>query len=124
MTQIGNPVTGFTLPIPLAGGIDRIYSLPTDPAQGTLFAVDTLGTLNVLTKDPTLGWTQTQVHQDSAEQQAAAGHLVADTDQRAGREQQRRGRRQGADGRGPAGRAVAGRWQHHLDARQPGHHDR
>jgi hypothetical protein len=68
MTQIGNPVTGFTLPIPLAGGIDRIYSLPTDPAQGTLFAVDTLGTLNVLTKDPTLGWTQTQVHQDSAEQ--------------------------------------------------------
>ncbi len=64
VTQIGNPVTGFTLPIPLAGGIDRIYSLPTDPAQGTLFAVDTLGTLNVLTKDPTLGWTQTQVHQD------------------------------------------------------------
>ncbi len=52
VTQIGNPVTGFTLPIPLAGGIDRIYSLPTDPAQGTLFAVDTLGTLNVLAKGP------------------------------------------------------------------------
>ena len=66
VTQIGNPTTGFTLPIPLAGGIDRIYSLPTDPTQGTLFAVGTLGTLNVLTKDPTLGWTQTQVHQDGA----------------------------------------------------------
>ena len=54
----------------------------------------------------------------------AAGHLVADADQRAGREQQRRGRRQGADDRGPAGRAVAGRRQHHPDTRQPGHHDR
>ena len=76
VTQIGNPVTGFTLPIPLAGGIDRIYSLPTDPAQGTLFAVDTLGTLNVLTKDPALGWTQTQVHQDGASLQPVTSWRV------------------------------------------------
>ena len=76
VTQIGNPVTGFTLPIPLAGGIDRIYSLPTDPAQGTLFAVDTLGTLNVLAKDPTLGWTQTQVHQDGASLQPVTSWRV------------------------------------------------
>ena len=66
VTQIGNPATGFTLPIPLVGGIDRIYSLPTDPTQGTLFAVNTLGILNVLTKDPALGWAQSQVHQDGA----------------------------------------------------------
>ena len=31
-----------------------------------MFAVDAGQTLNVLTKDPALGWTQTQVHQDGA----------------------------------------------------------
>ena len=56
----------WTAPIPLAGGFEKIYSLPTDPAQGTLFAVDAAQALNVLTKDPVLGWTQAQVHQDGA----------------------------------------------------------
>ena len=56
----------WTAPIPLAGGFERIYSLPADPAQATLFAVDVDQTLNVLTKDPAAGWTQSVVHQHSA----------------------------------------------------------
>ena len=57
----------WTAPIPLAGGFEKIYSLPADPAASTLFAVDVdVQTLSVLTKDPALGWTQTQVHQDGA----------------------------------------------------------
>lgn len=55
----------WTAPIPLVGGFEKIYSLPADPAQATLFAVDVDQTLNVLTKDPTLGWTQAPVHQKS-----------------------------------------------------------
>ena len=31
-----------------------------------MFAVDVAQSLNVLTKDPVLGWTQTLVHQDGA----------------------------------------------------------
>ena len=68
--------SGFTLPIPLITGISSIYGLPTDPAEATLFAVDPLGTLNVLTKDPTLGWTQTQVHQDGASPQSVTSWRV------------------------------------------------
>jgi hypothetical protein len=57
----------WTAPIPLADGIEQIYSLPTDPAASTLFAVAVdVKNLSVLTKDPALGWTQTQVHQDGA----------------------------------------------------------
>ena len=61
----------WTAPIPLVGGIEKIYSLPTDPAESTLFtvAVD-VKTLSVLTKDPALGWTQTQVHQDGTSLQS------------------------------------------------------
>ncbi len=65
VTQIGDPATGFTAAIPLAGGIEKIYSLPTDPTQGTLFAVDIDETLSLLSKTPT-GWTQSTVHQDGA----------------------------------------------------------
>lgn len=64
-----NPDPAYTATIPVAAGIESIYSLPTDPTQATLFAVNSDSTLSVLTKDPTLGWTQTQVHQDSAELQ-------------------------------------------------------
>ena len=56
----------WTAPIPLAGGFEKVYSLPTDPAQGSLFAVDAAQVLNVLTKDSVLGWTQALVHQDGA----------------------------------------------------------
>ena len=56
----------WTAPIPLAGGFEKIYSLPTDPTQATLFAVDVDQTLNVLTKDPATGWTQNVVHRDAA----------------------------------------------------------
>lgn len=59
----------WTAPIPLADGFEKIYSLPTDPTEGTLFAVDAAKALNVLTKDPATGWTQTLVHQDGAKVQ-------------------------------------------------------
>jgi hypothetical protein len=60
----------WTAPIPLAGGFEKIYSLPSDPAESTLFAVDLDQTLNVLTKDPVTGWTQNVVHQDGASLQS------------------------------------------------------
>ncbi len=66
----------WTAPIPLAGGFEKIYSLPADPAEATLFAVDVDQTLNVLTKDPVLGWTQTQVHQDGASIQSVTSWRV------------------------------------------------
>ena len=59
----------FTLPIPLIDGVETIYSVLSDPAQATLFAVFADTTLNVLTKDPTAGWTQHQVHQENATMQ-------------------------------------------------------
>lgn len=59
----------FTLPIPLLDGVERIYGVLTDPGQSTLFAVFADTTLNVLTKDPAAGWTQHQVHQESATMQ-------------------------------------------------------
>ena len=74
----------WTAPIPLAGGFEKIYSLPADPTQATLFAVDAEQTLNVLTKDPVLGWTQTQVHQDGVCLQPVTSWRVAD--QHPGRE--------------------------------------
>jgi hypothetical protein len=55
----------WTAPIPLTGGFEKIYSLPADPSQATMFAVDIDQTLNVLTKDPATGWTQAPVHQQS-----------------------------------------------------------
>jgi hypothetical protein len=68
VTEIPGTGSGisWTAPIPLAGGFEKIYSLPADPSQSTLFAVDAAQSLNVLTKDPVLGWTQTLVHQDGA----------------------------------------------------------
>ena len=66
----------WTAPIPLAGGFEKIYSLLADPSQSTLFAVDAAQTLNVLTKDPVLGWTQTQVHQDGASMQSVTSWRV------------------------------------------------
>ena len=66
----------WTAPIPLVGGFEKVYSLPTDPTQGTLFAVDAAQALNVLTKDPTVGWTQTQVHQDGASLQPVTSWRV------------------------------------------------
>ena len=61
-----NGVSLFTDAIPLVGGVSQIYGFPADPAQSTIFAVFADTTLNVLTKDPVLGWTQTQVHQQNA----------------------------------------------------------
>src|SRR5580692_9090327 len=66
----------WTAPIPLVGGFEKVYSLPTDPTQGTLFAVDAAQALNVLTKDPTVGWTQTQVHQDGASPESVTSWRV------------------------------------------------
>jgi hypothetical protein len=66
----------WTAPIPLVGGFEKVYSLPADPAQGTLFAVDAAQALNVMTKDPTLGWTQTQVHQDGASPESVTSWRV------------------------------------------------
>jgi hypothetical protein len=66
----------WTAPIPLVGGFEKIYSLLADPSQSTLFAVDATQTLNVLTKDPALGWTQTQVHQDGASIQSVTSWRV------------------------------------------------
>jgi hypothetical protein len=66
----------WTAPIPLAGGFEKIYSLLADPSQSTLFAADAAQTLNVLTKDPVLGWTQTQVHQDGASIQSVTSWRV------------------------------------------------
>jgi len=61
--------SGFTLPIPLVGGVERIYGVPTDPAEGTLFAVDLDTSLSVLAKSPGTGWTQNVTHQDGATNQ-------------------------------------------------------
>ena len=88
----------------LAGSRRSTACRPT-PTEATLFAVDVDQTLNVLTKDPATGWTQTSCTKTAP---PAAGHLMAGADQHAGRQRRRRGRRHGADGRGPAGRAVAG----------------
>ncbi len=67
----------WTAPIPLAGGIEKIYSLPTDPAESTLFAVAVnVKTLSVLTKDPALGWTQTQIHQAGASPESVTSWRV------------------------------------------------
>ncbi len=67
VSQVGTGSTSsFTASIPLIDGVAKIYSFPTDPAQSTLFTVFGDTTLNVLTKDPVLGWTQTQVHQENA----------------------------------------------------------
>ena len=41
-----------------------------------MFAVDAAQTLNVLTKDPVLGWTQTLVHQDGASVQPVTSWRV------------------------------------------------
>ncbi|HEV7655651.1 MAG TPA: hypothetical protein VGP36_13100 [Mycobacteriales bacterium] len=51
--------------IPIGVGLAAVFSVPTDPNQTTLFAVDPGGVLNVLTKSVT-GWTQNVVHQDAA----------------------------------------------------------
>ncbi|MET0694442.1 MAG: hypothetical protein ABWY56_10955, partial [Propionibacteriaceae bacterium] len=59
----------FSLPIRLVDGVERIYSAVTDPTQSTLFTVMADTTLSVLTRDPTTGWTQHQVHQDTADMQ-------------------------------------------------------
>jgi hypothetical protein len=73
----GSGFFSWTAPIPLAGGIEQIYSLPTDPAESTLFAVAVdVKTLSVLTKDPALGWTQAQVHQDGASVQSVTSWRV------------------------------------------------
>ena len=67
VAQYGDPhAAQFTDSIPMAIGLEEVYSLPSDPTQATLFAVDLDDTLNVLTKSPTTGWTQVPVHQDAA----------------------------------------------------------
>jgi hypothetical protein len=57
------PVWGTAVPIGV--GLSAVFSVPTDPNEATLFAVDPGGVLNVLTKGAT-GWTQNVVHQDAA----------------------------------------------------------
>jgi hypothetical protein len=57
------PVWGAAVPIGV--GLTGVFSVPTDPSQATLFAVDPGGVLNVLTKGAT-GWTQNVVHQEAA----------------------------------------------------------
>ena len=67
----------WTAPIPLVDGIEKIYSLPADPAESTLFAVAVnVNTLSVLTKDPALGWTQTQIHQVGASPESVTSWRV------------------------------------------------
>jgi len=55
-----------TAPIPLQGGMNRIYAQPTDAAQATIFAVDDTELLNVLSKDYTGMWSLVPVHRDVA----------------------------------------------------------
>ena len=57
------PVWGTAIPIGV--GLTAVFSVPTDPNESTLFAVDPGGVLNVLTKGAT-GWTQNVVHQQAA----------------------------------------------------------
>lgn len=52
--------------ITIPKGFATIYSVPTDPSEATMFAVGVDETLSVLSLGES-GWTQTQVHQDSAE---------------------------------------------------------
>jgi hypothetical protein len=67
ITGYGDPnAPEFTDAIPLQDGFERIYGLPTDPTEATLFAVDAAETLTVLTKNPVLGWSAVPVHQDGA----------------------------------------------------------
>jgi hypothetical protein len=67
VSEVSSDANGitWTSPIPLTGGFEAIFSVATDPTQSTLFAIDAALTLNVLTKDPTTGWTQIPVHQAS-----------------------------------------------------------
>jgi hypothetical protein len=62
-TGPSGPAWGVAVPIGV--GLSAVFSVPTDPAESTLFAVDPGGVLNVLTKGAT-GWTQNVVHQDAA----------------------------------------------------------
>jgi hypothetical protein len=62
-TSSSGPAWGTAIPI--GTGLTAVFSVPTDPAEATLFAVDPGGVLNVLTKGAT-GWTQNVVHQDAA----------------------------------------------------------
>jgi hypothetical protein len=68
----GLELFAFTQPIPLLPGLERVYSVATDPAQATLFVVDVDNVLSILTKDPTAGWSQNVVHQDGATSQSVS----------------------------------------------------
>jgi hypothetical protein len=57
------PVWGTAVPVGV--GLSAVFSVPTDPSEATLFAVDPGGVLNVLAKGAT-GWTQNVVHQEAA----------------------------------------------------------
>jgi hypothetical protein len=62
-TGASGPTWGTAVPIGV--GLTAVFSVPTDPNESTLFAVDPGGVLNVLTKGAT-GWAQNVVHQDAA----------------------------------------------------------
>ena len=113
----------WTAPIPLAGGFEKVYSLPTDPTESTLFAVAVdVRTLSVLTKDPALGWTQAQVHQDVAGLQPVTSWQTQISVLDANNNAVSAGKVQMTVDR------PVGLWQADgstiLTPRQPGHHDR
>jgi hypothetical protein len=60
----GGNATSFTGGIPLITDVVNIFSVPTDAAEATLFAIDVDWGLSILTRSDT-GWTQNVVHQDS-----------------------------------------------------------
>ncbi len=77
VTEYGDPGLGnVTDPIPLQRGVMVMFSAPADPAQGTLFVLLEDTTLNVLTKDPTAGWSLVPVVQDGATLQELDGWRV------------------------------------------------
>ncbi len=93
VSQVGTGSdSAFTDSIPLASGIESIYSLPTDPSQSTLFAVSGDDkSLNVLTKKHVVRLDAGPVHRDSAK--TAGGRSWRGADQGAGQQRCRRGRR-------------------------------
>jgi hypothetical protein len=69
ISQYGNPgdvPPEVTAPIPLQPDVTAVFCQPADATQGTLFVVLADATLNVLAKDPVVGWSLVPVLQGSA----------------------------------------------------------
>ncbi len=77
VTEYGDPDDGtVTALLPLQPGVMEMFSAPADPTQSTLFVLLEDTTLNVLTKDPTTGWTLVPVVQDGPTLQEVDGWRV------------------------------------------------